>query len=96
MYTLLDGKLYRCPFIANAAKLKAIPDNPADYVDLFSNNGDIKPQIKRLVKAASFFPGCDFCVGRPYDPSSKLGYDGKGIVKAGVQTSKILPYRLVK
>ena len=55
LYTLLDGKLYRCPFIANAAKLKVIPDNPADYVDLFSNNQDIKLQIKRLVKAASFF-----------------------------------------
>lgn len=96
LYTLLDGKLYRCPFIANAAKLKAIPDNPADYVDLFSKNQDVKIQIKRLVKAASFFPGCDFCVGRPYDPSSKLGYDGKGIVKAGVQTSKPLPYRLIK
>ncbi len=96
LYTLLDGKLYRCPFIANAAKLKAIPDNPADYVDLFSNNENIKPQIQRLVKAASFFPGCDFCVGRPYDPSSKLGYDGKGIVKAGVQTSKPIPYRLIK
>ncbi len=96
LYTLLDGKLYRCPFIANAAKLKAIPDNPADYVDLFANNQDIKFQIKRLVKAASFFPGCDFCVGRPYDPSSKLGYDGKGIVKAGVQTSKPISYRLIK
>ena len=96
LYTLLDGKLYRCPFIANAAKLKAIPDNPADYVDLFSKTQNIKTQIRRLVKAASFFPGCDFCVGRPYDPSSKLGYDGKGIVKAGVQTSKPLPYRIIK
>ena len=96
LYTLLDGKLYRCPFIANAAKLKAIPDNPADYVDLFSKPQNIKTQIRRLVKAASFFPGCDFCVGRPYDPSSKLGYDGKGIVKAGVHTSKPLPYRIIK
>lgn len=92
LYTLLDGKLYRCPFIANAAKLNAIPDNPADYVDLFSNKQNIKSQIKRLVKAAKFFPGCDFCVGRPYDPSSKLGYDGKGMVKAGVQTTRPLPY----
>ena len=93
LYTLLDGKLYRCPFIANAAKLKAIPDNPADYVDLFSKTQNINTQIRRLVKAASFFPGCDFCVGRPYDPSSKLGYDGKGIVKAGVDF-KTVTYRI--
>ena len=32
IYTLLDGKLYRCPFIANAAVLNAIPDNPANYI----------------------------------------------------------------
>ena len=69
-----------------------MPDNPADYVDLFSKKHNIKSQIQRLVRATKFFPGCDFCVGRPYDPSSKLGYDGKGLVKAGVQTSKPLPY----
>jgi hypothetical protein len=34
LYTLLNGKLYTCPFIANAGELKAIPDNKADYVDL--------------------------------------------------------------
>ena len=96
LYTLLDGKLYRCPFIANAAKLNAIPDNPADYVDLFSLKNDVKMQIKRLVKSAKFFPGCDFCVGRPYDASSKVGYDGIGIVKAGVQTKEILPYKTFK
>ena len=94
LYTLLDGKLYRCPFIANAAKLNAIPDNPADYVDLFAKNKLVNKQIKRLVRATNFFPGCDFCVGRPYDPSSKLGYDGNGIVKAGVQTQKPLPYKI--
>jgi uncharacterized Fe-S cluster-containing radical SAM superfamily protein len=92
LYTLLNGKLYRCPFIANAANLNAIPDNPSDYVDLFSKN-EIKKQIKRLVKIAKFFPGCDFCDGRPYDPSSKLGYDGKGVIKAGIQTPKPLSFK---
>ena len=93
LYTLLNGKLYRCPFIANAANLNAIPDNPADYVNLFSKI-NIKKDIKRLVKGAKFFPGCDFCVGRPYDPSSKLGYDGKGIIAAGEQVSEPIPYKI--
>ena len=96
IYTLLEGKLYRCPFIANAANLNAIPDNPANYVDLFSTKNNIKQQIKRLVKVAKFFPGCDFCVGRPYDPTSSLGYDGKGMIEAGQQASQPIPYRLYK
>jgi|TARA_B100002003_G_scaffold237183_1_gene253988 organic radical activating enzyme len=94
VYTLLDEKLYRCPFIANATNLKAIPDNPADYVDLFSKMQNIKQQLRRLVKVAKFFPACDFCDGRPYDPSSTLGYDGKGMIAAGRQTPKSLPYTL--
>ena len=96
IYTLLHGKIYRCPFIANAANLNAIPDNPANYVNLLSNKNNIKQQIRRLVKVAKFFPACDFCDGRPYDPSNKLGYDGKGIIPAGEQVSSPLPYKTYK
>ena len=96
VYTLLHGKIYRCPFIANAANLNAIPDNPANYVNLLSNQNNIKQQIRRLVKTATFFPACDFCDGRPYDPSSKLGYDGNGMITAGEQVSSPLPYKTYK
>jgi organic radical activating enzyme len=92
IYTLLHGKIYRCPFIANAANLNAIPDNKANYVDLFSNPNGVRKQMSRLVKEAKFFPGCDFCDGRPYDPSSSLGYDGVGMILAGEQVSDPLPY----
>ena len=94
VYTLLDSKLYRCPFIANADNLKAIPDNPANYVDLSSNSPDIGKKIKRLVDNRKFFPACDFCDGRPYDPSSKLGYDGKGMITPAKQTPKPLDYKV--
>jgi organic radical activating enzyme len=96
VYTLLNGKLYRCPFIANADNLNAIPDNPANYVDLFSDKVSVQKQINRLVGVAKFFPGCDFCDGRPYNPSSSKGYDGKGMIKPGIQTKKPLPYNLYK
>ena len=96
IYTLLHGKLYRCPFIANAANLNAIPDNPANYVNLLLNKEDIKQQIRRLVKTAKFFPGCDFCDGRPYDPSSKIGYDGRGMIAAGEQVGSPIPYKEYK
>ena len=85
LYTLLNGKLYTCPFIANARNLKAIPDNKADYVDLLSNDENLKTKIKRLVKMKHFFPGCDFCDGRPHDPTKALEYAGKGLIKAANQ-----------
>ena len=75
--------------------MKAIPDNPANYVDLLSEGNNIKPQIRRLVKA-KFFPACDFCDGRPYDPTSKLGYDGRGMIPAGEQVKTPLPYKAYK
>ena len=92
LYTLLDGKLFRCPFIANAHKLNAITDNKADYVDLLDSSVDQGKQIRRLIQVSSFFPGCDFCVGRPYDATATAGYDGKGVIEAGIQTKEILPY----
>ena len=49
-----------------------------------------------LVKVAKFFPACDFCDGRPYDPSSKLGYDGRGMISAGEQVSKPIPFKEYK
>ena len=85
LYTMINGKLYTCPFISNAANLKAIPDNKADYVDLFSEDKNLKNKIRKLVKMEHFFPGCDFCDGRPHDPSKALEYSGKGLIKAGKQ-----------
>ena len=93
LYTLLNGRLYTCPFIANAANLKSIPDNPANYVDLLSKTDDLKQKIRKLVTMQKFFPACDFCDGRPIDPSTALKYDGKGIIKAAHQTSKPVPYK---
>ena len=56
----------------------------------------LKQQIQKLVKMDKFFPACDFCEGRPYDPSSATGYDGKGMITPGHQTSKPLSYRQYK
>ena len=63
---------------------------------MISNKNNIKQQIRRLVKASKFFPACDFCDGRPYDPSNKLGYDGKGMILAGEQVSSPLSYKAYK
>ena len=92
LYTVLNGRLYTCPFIANAANLKAIPDNKANYVDLFLEKENLKGKIKRLIDTESFFPACDFCDGRPNDPTTALEYAGKGLIKAAEQTQERIPY----
>ena len=91
-YTLLNGKLYTCPFIANAANLNAIPDNKADYVDLFSEKENLKKKLRRLINMEYFFPACDFCDGRPNDPTTAKEYAGEGLIKAAEQTKERLPY----
>jgi organic radical activating enzyme len=91
-YTLLNSKLYRCPWIANANNLRAIPDDKRNYVDLLADDENLKQKIIKLINVYSFFPACDFCDGRPYDPLSKKGYSGKGIIKAGIQTKKVIEY----
>jgi len=92
LYTLLHGRLYRCPFIANAANLNAIPDDPGNYVDLSSDFPDLKSKLINFISNKPFFPGCNYCVGRPYDATSSRGYNGKGMVVAGKQTKGLLTY----
>jgi len=96
-YTLLSGKLFTCPFIANAYELNAIPDNRMDYVDLLenANSKDLRNQISKLVKMDKFFPACDYCDGRPYDSTTAKVYDGKGLITAGKQVSEPIKYNQI-
>jgi len=73
--TLTDGKLFRCPFSANAYRLGAIPDFQTDYVDLFQTppeSGNIsskKKEIRDLLLEKTFLETCDYCNGRPFGAS---------------------------
>ena len=55
VYTLLDGKLYRCPFIANADNLNAIPTILQIMLISFQNENTSK-KIKLLINNENFFP----------------------------------------
>lgn len=92
-YTLLNGKLYTCPFIANAANLNAIPLTNSDYVDLTKNTPNLRANISKLVNMKNFFPACDFCDGRPLDPTTAVQYDGQGFIKAAEQTSSPVNFK---
>tara|TARA_B110000211_G_C13987897_1_gene512587 strand:- start:456 stop:1169 length:714 start_codon:yes stop_codon:yes gene_type:complete len=84
--SLLKGKLYRCPFSANAENLNAVPKNKEDQVDLSDpkvTTADLKVKIKNVVYDKEYISACDFCNGRDYTVKK---------IKAAVQTKKPLPY----
>jgi organic radical activating enzyme len=70
--TLSDGKLYRCPFAANASRLKATPDYRGDYIDILEmplNKIDpieMKKRIRSFLIEKMKLETCDYCNGRPY------------------------------
>lgn len=84
-----DGKLYRCPFAANAARLKAVPDYKNDYIDLFQEPLDAKGilatknKVRNYLLNKDYLETCDFCNGRSFgDPE----------ITPAIQTEKPLSY----
>lgn len=90
LLTLSDGKLYRCPYAANAGRLNAVPDFPGDYVDLLRRpaEGAALAETRREVRDYLFHKDsletCDFCTGRPLSGPE---------VQPAVQAAKPLTYQ---
>ena len=91
MLTLSDGKLFRCPYSANAARLSAVPDVKSDYVDLYEAQLDAdgilatRKKMRDYLLDKDFLTVCDFCSGRPLA--------GREVPPA-VQSDTPLPYVL--
>lgn len=84
--TLSNGKLYRCPFAANADRLMAVPDFEQDHVNVYQaawNGLDIKSRIRSLLVEREYLETCDFCNGRSF---------GAAQIEPAVQTGKPLEY----
>ncbi|MEV8093592.1 4Fe-4S cluster-binding domain-containing protein [Kitasatospora sp. NPDC085879] len=66
--TLLNGKLYRCPFSANGTNLGAVPETSADVVDLTGDRAgaELRADIRRLYGRSTHLTACSFCNGRDY------------------------------
>jgi hypothetical protein len=62
LLTVTDGKLFRCPFAANADRLKAIPDDVQNSVKVSATSSD----IRRYISEISYLPACNFCKGRSF------------------------------
>lgn len=69
-FTLMKGKLYRCPFSANADRLRAVPEFSKDMVDMTDpalSPDELKQRIRDLVTQKKYIAVCDFCNGRRLD-----------------------------
>jgi len=86
--TILHGRLYLCPFAANATNLKAIPYTKKDIIDLnVENKNELKKQIHNLYFNTEYLEACTSCNGRDHNVSK---------VKAAVQAKEPMAYELVK
>ena len=79
--TLADGRLYRCPFSANAAKLSAVPDYPQDYLAVAATERD---EIRKFLREKPYIEACDHCNGRSY---------GDKVITPAIQTKTPLRYK---
>ena len=85
--SILNGKLYRCPFSANAHNINAIPYDEKDIIDLLDENikADVmREKIKKLYTRKDrkeYLMACKFCKGRDLNTPE---------IPAGLQTKVIL------
>ena len=88
-FTLLHGKLYSCPFSANAYNLRAIPSQPngwQDGIDCLNNNvkiDELKARIKKLYLETDYIHACKYCNGRDYSVTE---------IPSAIQTKSCIPY----
>lgn len=68
--TIIGNHMYRCPFVANAMNLSAIPRNPLDIVDLSLLETLPAAQSRKNIRdflSRTWVPSCDYCAGRSFD-----------------------------
>ncbi|KKM74470.1 hypothetical protein LCGC14_1400020 [marine sediment metagenome] len=88
--TLTDGKLFRCPFAANAERLSAMPASNENYISIDGAAAlsaqalqQLKNKARHYLREISSIPACNTCNGRTYgDPE----------IEPGIQTKKAIRY----
>ena len=63
LFTVMYGKLYRCPFVSNAERLHAIPFDKKNGISLEASKED----IIKYTTGIKYLPACNFCNGRSHD-----------------------------
>jgi len=86
--TILHGKLYLCPFAANATNLKAIPYTNKDIIDLsVEKKEELKKRIDNLYFNTDYLEACKSCNGRDHNVSK---------VEAALQAKAPIEYESIK
>ena len=80
LLTVTGGKIYRCPFAANADRLKAVPQDEKNGIPITSG----KEKIKNYISKITHLPACNFCKGRSFDSSE---------IEPALQAKKPIPYK---
>jgi len=78
---MTDGKLFRCPFSANAERLHAIPEADTDFMSVRGARlkddagiAKIKNKLRWFLRQKPVLKACDSCAGRTYgDPEITPG-----------------------
>lgn len=67
LLTFQGGRLYPCPFSANATQLHAIPDFTGDYIDFREDRSreEFRYDMEKMREESEFYQACDYCLGRP-------------------------------
>ncbi|MFE6311733.1 radical SAM protein [Streptomyces rochei] len=68
LVTLLNGRLYLCPFSANAMNLSAVPNAPEDVIDLREDRPaeELRAMVSKLYGRTHPLTACSFCRGRDH------------------------------
>ena len=68
--TFLNGRLYNCPYAANAVNLHAMQqeDSKLDFLDFSNDHADYTTaDIKDFLENREYLMACDYCSGRNYE-----------------------------
>jgi MoaA/NifB/PqqE/SkfB family radical SAM enzyme len=79
LLTVTNGRLYRCPFAANADRLMAIPFKESNFVSVDATTMEIE-HYTRNIKS---LPACNYCKGRSFNSPS---------ITPAIQTKNPIPY----
>lgn len=86
--TLVDNKIFRCPFLAATYQLKGIPKEYLEFANLSDTAKSVEVLKKDMIYylyEKPYFIGCQWCVNR----TGK----GGGSIPAGLQTKDKTPYK---
>lgn len=64
LYTLMHGKLYRCPFSASLDALKFVNLDDSNHLTIFQNKNFSRSTLQQFIYRTSFYDSCRYCQGR--------------------------------